>query len=202
MEAYYKSKKNSARIKVSLSYVILTIIAVVFIFPFIWMLSTAFKIPSEAYTLPPKIIPETFTWDNFIQGWQYADFTRYTWNTLIVTGLATIGTVLSASFVAYGFARFKSRYSGLLFTVVLATMMLPSQVTLVPTYLLFTKLGWLDTLMPLIVPSFLGEVRLTFSCCGNSSKRFRKIWMKPHISTVPMHFRFITKYCCLQSNRL
>lgn len=156
MEAYYKSKKNSARIKVSLSYVILTIIAVVFIFPFIWMLSTAFKIPSEAYTLPPKIIPETLTWDNFIQGWQYADFTRYTWNTLIVTGLATIGTVLSASFVAYGFARFKSRYSGLLFTVVLATMMLPSQVTLVPTYLLFTKLGWLDTLMPLIVPSFFG----------------------------------------------
>lgn len=156
MEAYYKSKRTSDRIRVSLTYIILTIVAVVFIFPFIWMLSTAFKIPSEAYTLPPKIIPGTFTWDNFIQGWQYADFTRYTWNTLIVTGLATFGTVLSASFVAFGFARFKSRYSGLLFTVVLATMMLPSQVTLIPTYLLFTKLGWLDTLMPLIIPSFFG----------------------------------------------
>jgi multiple sugar transport system permease protein len=70
--------------------------------------------------------------------------------------LATLGTVISASLVAYGFARFKSRFNGVLFTVVLATMMLPSQVTLVPTYLLFTKLGWLDTLMPLIVPSFFG----------------------------------------------
>jgi multiple sugar transport system permease protein len=156
MEAYYRSKKTTDRITAVLSYLVLTVVAVIFIFPFIWMISTALKIPSEAYTLPPKIIPKTFTWNNFVEGWQYADFTRYTLNTLTVTVLATLGTVISASLVAYGFARFKSRFNGVLFTVVLATMMLPSQVTLVPTYLLFTKLGWLDTLMPLIIPSFFG----------------------------------------------
>ena len=156
MNTYYKSKKTSDGIRHGLSYVVLSMMAFIFVFPFLWMLSTAFKIPSEAFTLPPKLLPKTYTLDNFTQGWQYADFTQYTWNTLTVTLLATLGTVLSASFVAYGFARFKSRYNNLLFTVVLATMMLPSQVTLIPTYLLFTKLSWLDTLKPLIVPSFFG----------------------------------------------
>lgn len=156
MNTYYKSKKTDDGIRHGLSYVVLSMMAFIFVFPFLWMLSTAFKIPSEAYTLPPKLLPKTYTLDNFTEGWQYADFTQYTWNTLTVTMLATLGTVLSASFVAYGFARFKSRYNNLLFTVVLATMMLPSQVTLIPTYLLFTKLSWLDTLKPLIVPSFFG----------------------------------------------
>jgi len=106
--------------------------------------------------VPPKLFAMPVTLDDFIEGWKYADFTRYTLNTFAVTLLATLRTVLSASFVAYGFARFKSRYNNLLFTAVLATLMLPSQVTLVPTYLLFTKMGWLDTLKPLIVPSFFG----------------------------------------------
>src|SRR5690606_32235957 len=97
------------------------------------MLSTAFKIPSEAYTVPPKLFAMPVTLDDFIEGWKYADFTRYTLNTFAVTLLATLRTVLSASFVAYGFARFKSRYNNLLFTAVLTTLMLPSQVTLVPT---------------------------------------------------------------------
>lgn len=156
MNTYYKSKKTGDGIRHGLSYVVLSMMAFIFVFPFLWMLSTAFKIPSEAYTLPPKLLPKTYTLDNFTEGWQYADFTQYTWNTLTVTLLATLGTVLSASFVAYGFARFKSRYNNLLFTIVLATMMLPSQVTLIPTYLLFTKLSWLDTLKPLIIPSFFG----------------------------------------------
>lgn len=156
MNTSVKNKRTANLFRYGLSYIVLTGLSIIFIFPFLWMFSTAFKIPSEAYTLPPRLLPKNFTLDNYIQGWQYADFTRYTWNTLSVTLLATLGTVLSASLVAYGFARFKSRYNNLLFTVVLATMMLPSQVTLVPTYLLFTKLSWLDTLKPLIVPSFFG----------------------------------------------
>ncbi|PFO07128.1 sugar ABC transporter permease [Bacillus sp. AFS076308] len=152
----YKNKRKVETINLTISYIILIILALVFIFPFLWMISTAFKVPSEAYTIPPKLIPKTFTLDNFIQGWQYADFTRYTWNTIIVTVLATLGAVFSASLVAYGFARFKSRYSNILFAIVLGTMMLPNQVLLIPTYILFSKLGWLDTLKPLIVPSFFG----------------------------------------------
>jgi len=152
----HKSKSKVETFNLAISYVLLILLALVFIFPFLWMISTAFKLPSEAYILPPKLLPKTFTLENFIQGWQYADFTRYTWNTIIVTTLTTLGAVFSASFVAYGFARFKSRYSSILFTIVLGTMMLPNQVLLIPTYILFSKLGWLDTLKPLIVPSYFG----------------------------------------------
>lgn len=152
----FKSKRKVETINLLISYTILIILAFVFVFPFLWMVSTAFKLPSEAYTIPPKLLPETFTLENFIQGWQYADFTTYTWNTIIVTVLTTFGAVFSASFVAYGFARFKSRYNNLLFTIVLGTMMLPNQVLLIPTYILFSKLGWLDTLNPLIIPSYFG----------------------------------------------
>ena len=153
----YKTKKGKiAKVSRVINYFLLIVLALVFAFPFLWMIATALKLPTEVYTIPPKLIPETITWDNFIQGWQYADFTRYTWNTFVVTTLAVIGTVISASFVAYGFARFKSRFSGLLFIIVLGTMMLPNQVLLIPTYILFSKIGWLDTLAPLIVPSFFG----------------------------------------------
>ncbi len=150
------SKKKFETITQTLNYVLLTVLALAFAFPFLWMIATALKLPTEVYILPPKLIPSTITWDNFIQGWQYADFTRYTWNTVVVTTLAVLGTVISASFVAYGFARFNSRLSGFLFAIVLGTMMLPNQILLIPTYILFSKIGWIDTLTPLIVPSFFG----------------------------------------------
>lgn len=156
MNPYFRSKRRKKLIGDLFSYLMLIMLAFVFIFPFLWMISTAFKLPSEAYTLPQRLIPKTFTFDNFIEGWKYADFTRYTINTLVVALTATLGAVFSAALVAYGFARFRSRYNGFFFSIVLATLMLPSQVTLIPTYLLFTKFGWLDTLKPLIVPSFFG----------------------------------------------
>ena len=153
----YKSRQGkTGKITRIVNYILLVVLALVFAFPFLWMIATALKLPTEVYTIPPKLIPESITWDNFIQGWQYADFTRYTWNTFVVTTLAVLGTVISASIVAYGFARFNSRYNAILFTIVLGTMMLPNQVLLIPTYILFSKIGWLDTLAPLIVPSFFG----------------------------------------------
>jgi len=150
------NKRSVGLVNRIFSYTALTIIALVFIFPFLWMITTSLKQPTEVYTIPPKLLPKTITFENFIEGWQYADFTRYTWNTIVVTTLAVLGTVISSSFVAYGFARFKSRYSNLLFAIVLGTMMLPNQVLLIPTYILFSKIGWLDTLKPLIIPSYFG----------------------------------------------
>lgn len=152
----FRNKKTSETINQIINYVLLTVLALAFAFPFLWMIATALKTPSEVYTIPPKLIPSTITWDNFTEGWQYADFTRYTWNTLVVTTLAVLGTVFSAAIVAYGFARFNSRLSGFLFAIVLGTMMLPNQILLIPTYILFSKIGWIDTLKPLIVPSFFG----------------------------------------------
>lgn len=153
----YTNKKQNIEIASQIiNYVLLTVLALAFAFPFLWMIATALKLPADVYTLPPKLIPSTITWNNFIEGWQYADFTRYTWNTFVVTTLAVLGTVFSAALVAYGFARFKSRLSGFLFAIVLGTMMLPNQILLIPTYILFSKIGWIDTLKPLIVPSFFG----------------------------------------------
>lgn len=137
-------------------YAVLFIAAVFCVFPFLWMVSTSFKSMSEAFKMPPSFIPEEFLFKNYPEGWAYADFTRYTINTVIIAVSATIGVVITSSFVAYGFSRFKARFSGLLLTILLGTMMLPSQVTLIPQYLLYNKLGWIDTYFPLIVPSWIG----------------------------------------------
>ena len=137
-------------------YLILLAATLICIFPFLWMVSTAFKTMAEVYRIPPTFIPHKPTLENFSKGWAYADFTTFTKNTVFVALTATVGTVISSSLVGYGFARFRSRLSGLLETVLLGTMILPVQITLIPQYLLFNKLGWIDTYWPLIVPSWLG----------------------------------------------
>ena len=138
-----KKTKQMARI---LTYFVLVIAAVICLFPFIWMVSTSFKPMSDIYSMPPTLIPKNGTIENFVEGWKGANFQLYFKNTAVITFLATVGTVLSSSVVAYGFARFQSRLSKILFMVLLGTMMLPTQVTLIPQYLLYYKLGMVDTI--------------------------------------------------------
>lgn len=111
---------------------------------------------SDIYKMPPTLFPEHPTLENIIEGWKGADFGMFFKNTVFITLMATVGTVLSSSIVAYGFSRFKSRLSSFLFVVLLGTMMLPSQVTLIPQYLLYNKLNMINTFWPLIIPSWLG----------------------------------------------
>ena len=151
-----RSYKFIKAINRSILYLILLMATACCITPFLWMVSTSFKTINEAFQMPPSFIPKKWVFKNYPEGWAYADFTRYTINTVIIAVSATIGVIVSSSFVAYGFSRFKARLSGLLFTVLLATIMLPSQVTLIPQYLLFTKLRWVNTYLPLIVPAWLG----------------------------------------------
>ena len=151
-----RSQKTGRIIGRVLTYTILIFAVVICLFPFLWMVSTSFKETSEIYKMPPSFFPENPTVENFIEGWKGADFGLFFKNSLFVTVLATIGTVLSSSFVAYGFARFRSRTSGFLFTILLATLMLPTQVTLIPQYLMFNNLGMINTYFPLIIPSWLG----------------------------------------------
>ena len=152
----YRSQKAGKIAGMTATYIVLIAAAVICLFPFAWLVSTAFKETSEIYRMPPTLLPSGLAFDNFIEGWQGADFGLYFRNSLFVTVLATVGTVVSSSFVAYGFARFRSRTSGLLFTVLLATLMLPTQVTLIPQYLMFNNLGMINTYWPLIIPSWLG----------------------------------------------
>ena len=151
-----RSQKQAKLIGRIITYTILIAAAIVCLFPFIWMISTSFKPMSDIYKMPPSLFPEHATVENFVEGWKGADFNLFFQNSAVVTFLATIGTVFSSSVVAYGFARFKSRLSPVLFMILLGTMMLPSQVTLIPQYLLYYKLGMVDTFWPLIIPSWLG----------------------------------------------
>lgn len=173
-----RSQKQAKLIGRIITYTILIAAAIVCLFPFIWMISTSFKETSDIYKMPPSLLPANPTLENFIEGWKGADFGMFFQNSAVVTFLATIGTVFSSSVVAYGFARFKSRLSPVLFMILLGTMMLPSQVTLIPQYLLYYKLGMVDTFWPLIIPSWLGGELLTFSFLFSSLERFRRNWMK------------------------
>jgi len=131
--------------------------SIIFIMPFAWMVSTSFKSSDEVLRFPPVWIPQTLHFENYTIPWHRLPFPTYYKNTLIVVIFNLIGTVLSSSIVAYGFARLRFRGRSWLFLLVLSTMMLPSQVTLVPTYYLFAKLGWVNSLWPLIIPVYFGS---------------------------------------------
>lgn len=138
-------------------YAVVTAGAVTYAMPFVWMLSTAVKPGYQVYAMPPVWIPETIEWSNFWVPWTNLPFADFYVNTIIVTFLSVTGTLLSSSIVAFAFARMRFRGRDKLFLLVLSTMMLPNQVTLVPLYLLFTKLGWINSLLPLIVPTWFGS---------------------------------------------
>jgi multiple sugar transport system permease protein len=139
-----------------LPHVLLIGFGVVMLTPLLWMVSTSLKPDGMEFDYPPQLIPATFTFDNYERGLTILPFARYFVNSLVVTGLATAGNVLSASLVAFGFARLRFPERDVLFVVLLATVMIPFQVTLIPTFILFKNLGWVNTFLPLTVPHFLG----------------------------------------------
>jgi multiple sugar transport system permease protein len=139
-----------------LIYALLILFAVLFLAPFYWTVSTAIKPANEVYLWPPKWIPSTFMWENFSIAWGKQEFNLYLKNSLIATSLSTIGAVLSSSLVAYGFARYYFRGRNLLFIILLSTMMIPWDVTMIPLYMEYKFFGWINTLKPLFVPAWFG----------------------------------------------
>ena len=135
---------------------ILTAGAIVIMIPFFWMITTALKAQGNLYLYPPQWIPDPVQWSNFREVWDAVPFATFAKNTAVIVGLVMLGTILSCSFSAYGFARLRAPGRDLIFMLVLATMMLPSAVTLVPTYIAFNKLGWINSILPLVVPAFFG----------------------------------------------
>lgn len=150
------SKSTSRVIGLTVNYIILGICSLICILPFFWMVITSFKSTAEAYLFPPTIIPRKWMFSNFTKGFAQADFATFTRNTLFLAVICTICTVISAAIVGYGFARFKAKGSNVMFICLMATMMLPTQVTLIPQYLMYFKVGMVDTYWPLIIPSLLG----------------------------------------------
>jgi ABC-type glycerol-3-phosphate transport system permease component len=139
-----------------LIYLILVAGAVVMLIPLIWLTSSSFKDSGKIFIFPPQWMPDPWRFENYPQVFEQIPFLRFIWNTVFVTLVALFGQVLSASLVAFGFARLRFPGRDTLFLVVLATIMIPYHVTLIPTFILFRELSWLDTYMPLIAPYWLG----------------------------------------------
>jgi multiple sugar transport system permease protein len=139
-----------------LTYIAVISLGLVFMTPFFWALSSALKDPWEIFEYPPKLFPAVVRWENFAEIWRVVPFGRWTANTIFVCISAMVGQVTTATLVAYGFSRFSFRGRDKLFLLVLSTMMLPFQVTLIPLFLIYRQLGWLNTLKPLIVPHYFG----------------------------------------------
>jgi multiple sugar transport system permease protein len=133
---------------------------VIFIYPFIWLVSASFKPRGEVFD--NKIIPETFTLANYVQVWQEAPMLLWIGNTLLVTVLAAVTVTISSSLVAWGFSYFRFRGRNALFALVLATMMLPGAVTMIPTFLIWNSLGLTNTLYPLWAGNLFGSAFYIF----------------------------------------
>lgn len=138
-------------------YAALVALSIIFITPFVWMISTSLKTGPSSIASPPQWIPDPFVWSNYPTALDKIHFLTALRNTLIYAVPAVLGTVLSCSLVAYGFARIRWPGRDIVFVVLLGTMMLPGQVTFIPLYVIYAKLGWVGTFLPLIIPTFLGN---------------------------------------------
>ncbi len=134
-------------------YILLLIGTVAVIFPFIWMISTSLKDLKEVFVFPPKWIPDTLHWSNFVEVWQKNNFLRYFLNSLIVSIVTMFGQLAISSLAAYAFARMEFKGKNFLFMMVLGTTMIPAEILLIPNYVIISRLHWIDTYQALIVPS-------------------------------------------------
>jgi ABC-type glycerol-3-phosphate transport system permease component len=142
----------------ALLYLILILLAIMFGFPLFWTLMMSLKTSAEIFEFPPSLFPDVPQWHNYLRLFDLPRIPvlRWTLNSLFVVFMTTAGTIITSSIVAYSFARFEYRGRNTLFMITLATLMLPAQVTLIPQFVLFHKLGWINTLLPLWVPHWFG----------------------------------------------
>ncbi|MFE5670060.1 carbohydrate ABC transporter permease [Agromyces sp. NPDC056523] len=152
--------RSRRRVGTVLTWIALCLIGIVFVYPFVWLVSASFKPRSEVFD--NRLIPQTFTFDNYVQVWQEAPLALWLLNTAIVTVLAAVTVTISSAMVAWGFAYFRFRGRGFLFGLVLATMMLPGAVTMIPTFLIWNALGQVGTLTPLWAGNLFGSAFYIF----------------------------------------
>ncbi|MBS4220889.1 carbohydrate ABC transporter permease [Bacillus sp. FJAT-49711] len=159
---YFESTKNRKLILKVIFTSILILGSLLILSPVWWMISTSLKDMKEVMVYPPTLFPKEFHWENYKKVLNAAPFIGYGANTLIITSISVIGSVLSNTFIAYGFSKIRFKGRNVLFAIVLATMMIPGFVMLIPQYIIFSKLGWLNTWLPLTVPSFFGSAFFIF----------------------------------------
>src|SRR5579883_719403 len=137
-------------------YVVVSVLGIIFMGPFLWTIGSSLKGPTDLYVYPPELFPPTLVWHNYVAIWTFVPLLTFIKNSLVAGVLTTIGQTLSAGAVGYGFARFKFPGRNALFILLMSTLIIPPQVTMVPRFLLYKEMGWLDTLFPLWVPAWFG----------------------------------------------
>lgn len=158
------SKSQRFAIRATLTYILIVLISALTVLPFVWMLSTSFKLPSEAIKVPPEWIPNPIIFDNYIELFtnSFLPFPRFVLNSLKIAVLVVLGRLFICSLGGYGFARLEFPGRDAAFGVLLASLMIPSMVMIFPLYFAYTKIGWIDTHWPLIIPPIVANTFGTF----------------------------------------
>lgn len=171
-----KNRRLVAGTRALPKHLILLFVAVISIFPFYWMVLTALKSSSNVLEYPPSVVPHSFQWSNFSKVFELMPtmWIAY-WNSFKVATLATLGTLFTSALAAYAFSKLRFKGKSRLFALLIGTMMIPSQITLIPMYLIFAKLGWIDTHLPLIIPQVLTNAYGVFM-------------IQQHMMTVPKEY--------------
>lgn len=173
-----KSKKQGKRMgrnRIIALYVVLTLGSVMMLLPFIWMVSTSFKVENDIFSIPINWIPRKITFDNYIKALKVVPIAKNMLNTVIIAIPKILGEVFVSALVAFGFARFEFKGRNFLFMILLATMMLPYEVTMIPTFMIWSNLGFSDSYVPLVLPAF----------CGSASFIF---FMRMYFETIPKDY--------------
>jgi multiple sugar transport system permease protein len=158
-------KRNRELVKSVVYHSLVGLVGLMMLYPVMWLFASSFKAADEIWTNVHSLVPSQFNLDNYINGWRgfggitFATFYR---NSFIYAGLGTLFTVCSSALVAYGFGRLRFRFKRVWFTVMMLTLMLPNQVLIIPQYIIFSNLGWLNTFLPLLVPQLAGDAFFIF----------------------------------------
>ena len=159
---YLTRSIQSRKFKQVVFTVLLIIASLVFLIPLYWMIITALKTQGDILRYPPSLWPNPVTFENFPRAFNALPFGRFYFNSFVIVIINTIGTILSSSLIGYGFARYQVPGSNIIFGVLLATLALPDEIFLIPVFLLFKRLGWLNTILPLVVPAYFGNAFYIF----------------------------------------
>ncbi|UXH43203.1 carbohydrate ABC transporter permease [Rossellomorea vietnamensis] len=156
MSATTMTNQQRKKVETLFVYLFLILASIATILPLFWMISTSLKSGDIIFEIPPKWIPETFEWENYKKAVTDIPFFLYFKNTVIITGFRMFAEVFVSALVAYGFARFNFPGKNFWFVILLSTIMLPGEITMIPVFIMFSEVGWINTFKPLIVPSFFG----------------------------------------------
>lgn len=147
-----------------LVYVLLIGLGIILMIPFIYMISISLTTPETTTKMLFSVLPSEFHLPNYVRVFTDARIMRWLMNSFVLVFFSIVGQLFASSFVAFGFARIKYKYKNILFVILLSTMMIPSQITLIPQFVIFSRLKWVNTILPIVVPNFFGGAYNIFLC--------------------------------------